>query len=143
MIRQMEAGDLARCGVIYASAFPAEHWGIDWTPETATAYLEDYFGQKRFVGYVYEESGEVVGCILALRRISGSREELHICEMAVAPECQGCGVGTQLLGAVKKYSRDHGLAGMVLYTSVHAPAAAFYARHGFQVSEGTICMFCQ
>ena len=40
---------------IYAKAFPIEHWGIDWTAENATDYLQDFFEQKRFVGYVYEE----------------------------------------------------------------------------------------
>ncbi len=55
MIRVMENIDLAKCGMIYAKAFPMEHWGIDWTAENATEYLRDFFEQKRFVGYVYEE----------------------------------------------------------------------------------------
>ena len=54
MIRVMENIDLAQCGMIYANAFPMEHWGIDWTAENATEYLRDFFEQKRFVGYVYE-----------------------------------------------------------------------------------------
>ena len=51
MIRVMENIDLAQCGMIYAKAFPMEHWGIDWTAEYATEYLRDFFEQKRFVGY--------------------------------------------------------------------------------------------
>ena len=71
MIRVMENIDLAQCGMIYAKAFPMEHWGIDWTAENATEYLRDFFEQKRFVGYVYEENDEVLGCIFALCKISG------------------------------------------------------------------------
>jgi len=143
MIRSMERRDLAPCGAVYAQAFPVEHWGIDWTAETAAAYLTDFFEQRRFVGYVYEADGEVLGCILALRRISGSREELIIQEMAVLPQRQGQGIGRQLLNAVKAYSREQGLAGMVLYTSEFAPAARFYEKNGFQRSVGTICMYSE
>lgn len=143
MIRSMEQRDLVPCGAVYAQAFPMEHWGVDWTGETAAAYLTDFFEQRRFVGYVYEENGEVLGCILALRRISGSREELIIQEMAVLPQRQGQGIGRQLLNAVKVYSRDQGLAGMVLYTSEYAPAARFYEKNGFRRSVGTICMYCE
>ena len=39
MIRVMENIDLAQCGMIYAKAFPMEHWGIDWTAENATEYI--------------------------------------------------------------------------------------------------------
>ena len=55
-------------------------------------------------------------------------------EMAVLPERQGHGIGTQLLNAVKEYSKEKGLAGIVLYTSEYAPAAQFYKKNGFQVS---------
>ena len=53
MIRIMKYSDLAQCGMIYAKAFPIEHWGIDWTAENATEYLQDFYEQKRFVGYIY------------------------------------------------------------------------------------------
>lgn len=139
----MERIDLAQCGMIYAKAFPMEYWGIDWTPENAAAYLQDYFEQKRFVGFVYEEKGEVLGCIFALCKLSGTKEEIYINEMAVLPEHQGCGIGKALLNAVKHYSREKGLAGIVLYTSEHAPAAKFYEKNGFQLSKGTICMYCE
>lgn len=59
------------------------------------------------------------------------------------PERQGLGIGRQLLNAVKEYSRENGLAGLVLYTNEHAPAARFYEKNGFQRSEGTVCMYCE
>ena len=49
MIRKMKEEDLQQCGVIYAKAFPIEYWGIDWTTENATEYLQDFFEQRRFV----------------------------------------------------------------------------------------------
>ena len=143
MIRIMKASDLAQCGRIYAKAFPIEHWGIDWTAENATDYLQDFFEQKRFVGYVYEENKEVSGCIFALCKISGSKKEIYINGMAVLPKRQGLGIGKQLLNAVKDYSKNNGLAGIVLYTSEYAPAAKFYEKNGLKLSNGTICMYCE
>ena len=102
-----------------------------------------FFEQRRFVGFVYEENKEVLGCIFALRKISGNKEEIYINEMAVLPERQGQGIGKQLLNAVKDYSKDKGLAGIVLYTSEYAPAAKFYEKNGFKLSKGTICMYCE
>ena len=118
MIRIMKNSDLTQCGSIYTKAFPMEYWGIDWNKE-------------------------VLGCIFALRKISGSKEEIYINEMAVLPERQGQGIGKQLLNAVKDYSKDKGLAGIVLYTSEYAPAAKFYEKNGFKLSKGTICMYCE
>jgi len=141
MIRKMMESDLAPCGMIYARAFPMEHWGIDWTAENAAEYLRDFFEQKRFVGYVYEENAEVLGCIFSLCKISGSKEEMYIQEMAVLPQRQGQGIGRELLNAVKAYCKQKNLAGLVLYTSKYAPAAGFYERNGFEVSDGTICMY--
>jgi len=141
MIRNMKYSDLAQCGMIYAKAFPMEHWGIDWTAENAAEYLQDYFEQKKFLGYVYEENDKILGFIFALCKISGSKEEIYINEMAVLPKRQGQGIGRQLLNAVKDYSKEKGLAGIVLYTSKYAPAAKFYEKNGFKLSDGTICMY--
>lgn len=141
MIRKMKEEDLPQCGEIYSKAFPIEYWGIDWNPDNAREYLKDYYGQKKFVGYVYEEDDTIIGCVFALRKISGSKNEIHINEMAVLPESQGRGIGRQLLKAIIDYSKEEGLAGVVLYTSEHAPAFKFYEKNGFKLSQGTICMY--
>ena len=141
MIRKMKEEDLQQCGVIYAKAFPIEYWGIDWDPDNAKEYLLDFYEQKRFIGYVYEEDDAVIGCIFALCKISGSKKEIYINEMAVLPERQGQGIGRQLLKTLLDYSKEKGYAGIVLYTSEYAPASKFYERNGFKLSQGTICMY--
>lgn len=143
MIRKMKKEDLQKCGELYAKAFPIEHWGIDWNPDNASEYLSDYYEQKKFVGYVYEEDDVIIGCIFALCKISGSKKEIYINEMAVLPERQGQGIGTQLLKSILDYSKGEGLAGVVLYTSEYAPAFKFYEKNGFKLSQGTICMYCE
>ena len=143
MIRKMKKEDLQKCGEIYALAFPIEHWGIDWNPDNASEYLTDYYEQKKFVGYVYEEDGTIIGCIFALCKISGSKKEIYINEMAVLPERQGHGIGRQLLNVILEYSKKTGLAGVVLYTNEYAPAFKFYEKNSFKLSQGTVCMFSE
>ena len=141
MIRKMQMEDLNQCGEIYAKAFPIEYWGIDWNSDNAREYLKDYYEQKKFVGYVYEEDAEIIGCIFALCKKSGSKNEIYINEMAVLPQRQGQGIGKQLLNAVLDYSKEMEFAGVVLYTSEYAPASKFYENNGFKLSQGTICMY--
>ena len=141
MIRIMNINALPKCREIYAKAFPIEHWGIDWNKENAKEYLTDFFEQKRFVGYVYEEDEEIIGCIFALCKISGSKQEIYINEMAVCPDKQGQEIGKQLLEKIIAYSNANGFAGVVLYTSKYTPAAKFYEKNGFKLSQGTICMY--
>ena len=143
MIRMMMKEDLQQCGEIYAKAFPIEYWGIDWNPDNAREYLTDYYNQNKFVGYVYEEENAIIGCIFSLCKISGSKKEIYINEMAVLPERQGQGIGKQLLNAVLDYSKEMGFAGVVLYTSEYAPAFKFYENNGFKLSQGTVCMYCE
>ena len=85
----------------------------------------------------------IIGCIFALCKISGSKKEIYINEMAVLPERQGQGIGTQLLKSILDYCKGEGLAGVVLYTSEYAPAFKFYEKNGFKLSQGTICMYCE
>lgn len=141
MIREMKIEDLPQCGEIYAKAFPMEYWGIDWNPENAREYLTDFFEQKKFVGYVYEEKDSIIGCIFSQWKISGSKKEIYINEMAVLPERQGQGIGKKLLDTILEYSDKIGFAGVVLYTSEYAPASKFYENNGFKLSQGTICMY--
>ena len=135
--------DLQQCGEIYAMAFSIEYWGIDWNSDNAREYLTDYYEQKKFIGYVYEEDDTIIGCIFALCKISGSKKDIYINEMAVLPERQGQGIGRQLLNAILDYSREAGYAGVVLYTSEYAPAFKFYEKNGFKLSQGTICMYSE
>ena len=76
MIRRMIKEDLQQCGEIYAMAFPIEYWGIDWNSDNAREYLTDYYEQKKFIGYVYEEDDTIIGCIFAVCKLSGSKKEV-------------------------------------------------------------------
>lgn len=141
MIREYRQKDLSSCASIFKLAFSKETWGSDWSQERAKQYLQDMAEHKKFVGFVYEEEGEILGALFGCEKVCWNGEEMHIDEMFVRPDRQGKGIGKQLLCAAKDYCKEQGLAGLVLYTNQYAPAKTFYERNGFNLSEGTICMY--
>lgn len=141
MIRQYESKDLAQCAAIFKEAFSEETWGCVWTRERAEEYLSDFAANPKFIGFVSEENGVIDGALFACRRVSWNNDEIHIDELLVDPKKQRSGIGGRLVDAVKEYSKENGLAGIVLYTAEQAPAKKFYEKNGFQVSDGVICMY--
>ena len=141
MIREMKLEDITACADILCSVYNNELWQCRWTPEVAADYLTDYFNMEKFVGYVLEEDGEVLGGLFAHEKIWWNNTEVFVEEMFVKPEQQGNGYGSMLLQQVEKYIQEKGLAGMTLLTNKYAPAPKFYEKNGFGVSEHIIYMY--
>ena len=141
MIRQYETEDLSQCAKIFREAFSEEDWGCAWTQERAELYLSDYVNNPKFVGFVSENEGVIDGAIFACKKVSWNNDEIYVDDLIVDPQKQRSGIGQQLLNALKDYSKENGLAGIVLYTHEQAPAKRFYEKNGFQLSDGVICMY--
>lgn len=141
MIRAYRDEDLVACAKIFVEAFPEEEWGCAWTQQRAQAYIKDYTEGKKFVGFVEEEDGVICGAILGSVKVSWNNDEIHVDELIVDRNKWRQGIGQRLLEAMKDYSKANGLAGIVLYTNEEAPAKKFYEKNGFQLSEGTVCMY--
>ena len=141
MIRKFEMNDLSQCAKIFREAFSEENWGCAWSQERAELYLSDYANNPKFIGYVSENDGVVSGAIFACQKISWNNDEIYVDDLIVDPKKQRMGIGQQLIEAVKNYSKENGLAGIVLYTHQEAPAKKFYEKNGFQLSDGVICMY--
>lgn len=72
-----------------------------------------------------------VGVLIASRL---SRTNGHVCQVSVAPEAQGHGVGAALVAAGLRAFRDQGLASATLsVTAANAGAHRLYERLGFRV----------
>ena len=141
MIRQYESKDLAQCATVFQEAFSEETWGCVWTQERAEEYISDFTNHKKFIGFVSEENGVIDGAVFACQKVSWNNDEIHIDELVVDPHKQRSGIGGKLVDAIKEYSKNNGLAGIVFYTAKQAPAKKFYEKNGFQVSDGVICMY--
>ncbi|MGN0577812.1 MAG: GNAT family N-acetyltransferase [Ruminiclostridium sp.] len=141
MIRKYETSDLIQCARIFREAFSEENWGCVWTQERAELYLSDYANNPKFIGFVSENEGVIDGAIFGCKKVSWNNDEIHVDELIVDPKKQRSGIGTKLIDKLKEYSKEHGLAGIVLYTHEQAPAKRFYEKNGFQLSDGVICMY--
>ena len=131
MIRPMIQSDLSACADILCSVYNNDLWQCNWDKGTAEAYLSDFFHAAKFVGFVIELEGEILGGIFAREKIWWNTSEVFVEEMFIRPDRQGKGLGSMLLGEMEAYVREKGLAGITLSTNRYAPAPAFYRKNGF------------
>jgi len=141
MIRQMKKNDMSACAEILCAVYNNEMWQCRWTADTAMAYLEDYSEAKKFVGFVLEDNGKIIGAMFAHEKIWWNNSELYIDEMFILPEKQRSGYGSMLITAAEEYVKAHSLAGLTLCTNKYAPAPNFYRRNGFSDNEAIILMY--
>ena len=130
-IRPMVQGDIPDCADILCSVYNNDLWQCRWEKATAAEYLTDFFSMEKFVGYVAEEDGGIIGGLFAHEKVWWNNSELFIEEMFVRPDRQGSGIGSALLRAAEGYVRTKALAGITLSTNRYAPAPHFYRKHGF------------
>ncbi len=141
MIRAMVESDIPQCAEILCAVYNNEMWQCHWTSETAAAYLADYFYASKFVGFVAEDDGEIVGALFAHEKIWWNNSELFIDEMFIRPELQRSGHGTSLIQVAERYVSEHKLAGLTLCTNKYAPAPHFYHKNGFVDNEVIMFMY--
>jgi N-acetylglutamate synthase-like GNAT family acetyltransferase len=78
--------------------------------------------------WVAEQDDVLVG-LLALEL---KADHLLLDNVAVRPDCQGAGIGAQLLAFTDNFAREHDLAEVRLYTNeAMTENLAYYPRHGF------------
>lgn len=113
---------------VYLRRLPEEYW----LPSMRT-----WLDSGRMYGYIAEEDGEPVGCVICGR----GRDENHadwgeIASLYVLPDAMGCGVGSALLHAALDALKADGYARVYLWCIAgNHPAEAFYRRHGFRQTD--------
>lgn len=136
----MKRADIPFCADILCKVYNNELWQCRWTAETACAYLEDYFDEKKFVGFVIEEDNVVIGAMFTHEKIWWNNSELFLDEMFIIPDMHRKGYGKMLIKAAENYVSEHKLAGFTLSTNKYAPAPDFYKKNGFSVCEHILFM---
>lgn len=140
IIRKTEKSDIEACADILCSVYNNELWQCRWSRETAIEYLTDFFNMAKFVGYVLEDDGEIIGGLFAHEKVWWNNSEVFVEEMFIKPELQRNGYGSLLLKQVEGYITEKGLAGITLSTNKYAPAPVFYRKNGFSDCEHVIFM---
>lgn len=135
MIREIRRADIPACAGILCSVYNNDLWQNRWEQATAMEYLSDIFNMPKFLGYVIEEDGAILGGLLAREKVWWSGSEVYVEELFVKRSHQGRGYGAMLMKRVEQYVLENSLAGITLSTNRHAPAADFYHRNGFKDCE--------
>jgi putative acetyltransferase len=104
---------------------------LSLTPAEFCSHLtvEQMAGPETTV-FIARDGGKAVGCGALRRHADGIGE---VKRMYTLPECQGQGIGGQVLGAVEALARSEGFKRLVLETGDRHPAAwRVYERAGFE-----------
>lgn len=139
-IREMKADDIISCADILCSVYNNELWQCRWSRETAIEYLTDIFRMQKFVGYVMEDDGTILGGVFAHEKVWWNNSEVVVEEIFIKPELQRKGYGAKLLKRVEEYIKEKGLAGITLLTNKYTPAPKFYRKNGFIDCEHILYM---
>ena len=131
MIREIRRSDIPACADILCSVYNNDLWQNCWKQATAMEYLSDIFNMPKFLGYVIEEDGAILGGLLAREKVWWSGSEVYVEELFVKRSHQGRGYGAMLIKRMEQYVQENSLAGITLSTNRYAPAADFYRRNGF------------
>jgi predicted N-acetyltransferase YhbS len=110
--------------------------GVIDPPSSAYLLTADSLRDKarRETGFVALKDNRIVGCIFALERVA----ELYVGKLAVAPDCQGQGIGRRLMQTVEDLARSRGKAAIELQTRVELTGNhAAFARFGFHETGRT------
>lgn len=140
MIRQIQQEDIPYCADILCGVYNNELWQNRWSRECAIEYLTDFLRMPKFLGFVIEEDGMILGALFAREKVWWSGSEVYIEELFIRPDCQQKGYGSLLLQRVEDHVRKHGLAGITLSTNRYAPAPRFYKKNGFVDCEHVLFM---
>ncbi len=92
-VRKMKVGDIEKCAEILCAVYNNELWMCRWDKKTAVEYLTDFFEYKKFVGYIAEEDGKILGGIFAHEKVWWNNSEVYVEEMFVNTDRQRMGIG--------------------------------------------------
>ncbi|GEP47309.1 GNAT family N-acetyltransferase [Microbacterium saccharophilum] len=133
-IRDIGPDDAGEVLTIQRAAFLSEaqiYRSVDMPPLTQT--LEELQAELRDnLGCVALDGSRIVGAVRAQR----DGDLLLIGRIAIAPDQQGAGIGSQLLAAVEKRGRDAGATEAELFTgSLSEANLRLYEREGYAETE--------
>ena len=125
-LRPFHLADLNTLTAIDQDCFPP---GISYT----RAELAGFIGQRNAKTWVAEARGEIVGFVVAERKL---RQVAHIITIDVIKAWRRRGVGAKLMAKVEKWAWQQGLRMVYLETAEdNLPAQQFYQERGYKQIE--------
>jgi DNA-binding MarR family transcriptional regulator/N-acetylglutamate synthase-like GNAT family acetyltransferase len=134
LIRTHRTGDLSWIAYRHAILYSQEygwHQGFEaFVLEIVAGFLKNYDSANERC-WVAERSGEIVGCVLLVKR---SKRIAQLRLLLVEPTARGLGIGKRLVEECIRFARETGYKKIVLWTHDNLTAArAIYRKTGFQL----------
>ncbi|MCQ6267652.1 GNAT family N-acetyltransferase [Fictibacillus sp. WQ 8-8] len=136
----MKEENLDACIELYQNVFNSSPWNENWTVETAKERLSDLLNTPKFLGYVFYESGQLIGFIAGNSKKTDNGLTFYIAELCVNNKIQGKGYGTKMLNGFEVELKRREIQSLYLLTAKEGLAQAFYEKNGFRVNENRIVM---
>jgi len=122
VLRAMTAADVARVAAIETVSLPTP-----WSEDAFRHELEVPFS-RAFVAHPPDDTTQVAGYVVFWR----VADEIHLLDLAVAPDLRGHGIGRQLAGRVLEEARACGACRTILEVAADNTAArTLYESLGF------------
>jgi ribosomal protein S18 acetylase RimI-like enzyme len=132
--------DLNSVVELYISAYADEAWGEKWEFNNAHGRIFEIVSSPESVSLVYEENGEILGCILCQLMSWHTGKQLEIKELFVKPSCQNQGVGEKLVRHLESMVASLGVSEIFLWTMDDSKLINFYKKCGCNIVEGMVQM---
>lgn len=134
--RKIKESDLEICSEIFTRVFSSKPWNEPWTFDIAYKRLSHFFNSNGFLGVLSESiSGEVMAFALGNKEPFCYGELYYLREMCVDNQHQYSGVGTNLSSYLDECLLSDNIKGIYLATGAEIPAAKFYEKNGFKISD--------
>jgi DNA-binding MarR family transcriptional regulator/N-acetylglutamate synthase-like GNAT family acetyltransferase len=134
LIRTHRTGDLSWIAYRHAALYRQEYgWNeaFEALVLEITAHFLKHFDSETERCWVAERSGEILGCVLLVKR---SKQIAKLRLLLVEPSARGLGIGQRLVEECIHFAREKGYKKIVLWTHSNLSAARrIYQKAGFQL----------
>lgn len=135
-IHQLKLTQIEEIKKVISDAFSPEPWNDDWSDELQfNNYIMDLIGNKNSLSLGLYDMDKLVGVSLGRVKHWYKGNEYWIDDLAIRPEFQGRGYGSEFLKLLEKYVKEMSIVRIVLFTNKDIPAYYMYLKNGFVQQE--------
>ena len=127
------------CVDLYMKTYSQEPWNETWeSRDVVVRFFKNHYANNYFCGFVAIKDGKVVAVSTGFLKPWIPGMEYYIDDFFVGYDCQGQGIGSEFMKAIKNELISQNIHAMILSTERDYPAHRFYEKIGFNVLQDTI-----
>jgi len=140
-IRKIKKADLDRCAEILIGSYAQKPYSEKLKRTNAKKYLEQKFNCCKDSSYVAIIENIIVGFIFWQISFWSDGKQSILEEIVIDKNCQGKGIGTELVKFSEKFFKKEGLKSSMLWAKNDKRVVGFHRKNGFRSADDYIVMF--